>query len=143
MIEKIINLLNSKYTLKIILLLIALDVILGSIRALKEHKWNSTVGINGLLRKGAMIVCAIAFIILDYMLKINLLFFVPDEIANFLHLNNCGLNELFGIMFILCETTSILKNMVLCGLPIPAKLKEVLEKALNNMTTELDNKKEV
>lgn len=143
MIEKIINLLNSKYTLKIILLLIALDVILGSIRALKEHKWNSTVGINGLLRKGAMIVCAIAFIILDYMLKINLLFFVPDEIANFLHLNNCGLNELFGIMFILCEATSILKNMVLCGLPIPAKLKEVLEKALNNMTTELDNKKEV
>lgn len=143
MIEKIINLLNSKYTLKIILLLIALDVILGSIRALKERKWNSTVGINGLLRKGAMIVCAIAFIILDYMLKINLLFFVPDEIANFLHLNNCGLNELFGIMFILCEATSILKNMVLCGLPIPAKLKEVLEKALNNMTTELDNKKEV
>ncbi len=143
MIEKIIDILNSKYTLKIILLLIALDVILGSIRALKEHKWNSTVGINGLLRKGAMIVCAIAFIILDYMLKINLLFFVPDEIANFLHLNNCGLNELFGIMFILCEATSILKNMVLCGLPIPAKLKEVLEKALNNMTTELDNKKEV
>lgn len=140
MIEKIINLLNSKYTLKIILLLIALDVILGSIRALKEHKWNSTVGINGLLRKGAMIACAIAFILLDYMLKINLLFFLPDEINNFLHLNNCGFNELFGIMFILYEATSILKNMVLCGLPIPAKLKKVLENALKKMTTELDKK---
>ena len=143
MIEKIINLLNSKYTLKIILLLIVLDTILGSIRALKEHKWNSTVGINGLLRKGAMIACAISFIFLDYMLKINLLFFIPEEITNFLNINDCGLNELFGIMFILYEATSILKNMVLCGLPIATKLKEVLEKTLNNMTTELDNKKEV
>lgn len=142
MLENIINILNSKYIIKILLLLIALDTVLGSIRALKEHKWNSTVGINGLLRKGAMIACAIAFIFLDYMLKINLLFFVPKEIANFLNLNNCGLNELFGIMFILYEATSILKNMVLCGLPIPAKLKEILEKALNNMTTELDSKKE-
>ena len=120
---------------------ILLDIFLGSLRALKERKWNSTVGINGILRKSAMIGSSIFLIIIDSILKIDLLFFIPKEITNTLKLNEVGIFELFGIMFILYEITSILKNMVKCGLPIPKKIKTTIEKLLNNLTSETGGEK--
>lgn len=120
---------------------ILLDVFLGSLRALKEKKWNSTVGINGILRKTAMIGSSIFLIIIDSILKIDLLFFIPKEITNILKLNEVGIFELFGIMFILYEITSILKNMVKCGLPIPKRIKITIEKLLNNLTSETGGEK--
>lgn len=120
---------------------ILLDIFLGSLRALKEKKWNSTVGINGILRKTAMIGSSIFLIIIDSILKIDLLFFIPKEITQILKLNEVGIFELFGIMFILYEITSILKNMVLCGLPIPKKIKRTIEKLLNNLTSETGGEK--
>ena len=115
---------------------ILLDVFLGSIRAIKDRSWNSTVGINGILRKTAMIGSSVFLIVVDSILNIDLLFFIPDEVLNFLHINSVGIFELFGIMFILYESSSILKNMVLCGLPIPLKIKNVIEKFLSDMTSE-------
>lgn len=120
---------------------ILLDIFLGSLRALKEKKWNSTVGINGILRKTAMIGSSIFLIIIDSILKIDLLFFIPKEITNTLKLNEVGIFELFGIMFILYEITSILKNMVKCGLPIPKKLKLTIEKLLKKLTSETGGEK--
>ena len=76
----------------------------------------------------------------DHIYKIDLLFMIPDEITNTIHLNNIGLTEVFGIMYILWESISVLKNMYLCGLPIPKFMKEKLETLLKNMTTELDKK---
>ena len=115
---------------------ILLDVFLGSIRAIKDRSWNSAVGINGILRKTAMIGSSVFLIVVDSILNIDLLFFIPDEVLNFLHINSVGIFELFGIMFILYESSSILKNMVLCGLPIPLKIKKVIEKFLSDMTSE-------
>lgn len=120
----------------LLIISILLDVFLGSIRAIKDRSWNSTVGINGILRKTAMIGSSVFLIVVDSILSIDLLFFVPDEILNFLHINSVGIFELFGIMFILYESSSILKNMVLCGLPIPLKIKKVIEKFLSDMTSE-------
>jgi len=121
---------------------ILLDVFLGSIRAIKDRSWNSTVGINGILRKTAMIGSSVFLIVVDSILNIDLLFFIPDEVLNFLHINSVGIFELFGIMFILYESSSILKNMVLCGLPIPLKIKDVIEKFLSDMTSEGGGKDE-
>lgn len=121
---------------------ILLDVFLGSIRAIKDRSWNSTVGINGILRKTAMIGSSVFLIVVDSILNIDLLFFIPDEVLNFLHINSVGIFELFGIMFILYESSSILKNMVLCGLPIPLKIKKVIEKFLSDMTSEGSGKGE-
>ena len=115
---------------------ILLDVFLGSLRALKEKKWNSTLGINGILRKTAMIGSSIFLIIIDSILKIDLLFFIPKEMTQTLKLNEVGIFELFGIMFILYEITSILKNMVKCGLPIPKRIKKWIEKLLDELTSE-------
>ena len=115
---------------------ILLDVFLGSLRALNERKWNSTIGINGILRKTAMIGSSIFLIIIDSILKIDLLFFIPKEVTEIIKLNEIGIFELFALMFILYEITSILKNMILCGLPIPKRLKSKIEKLLNDLTSE-------
>lgn len=120
---------------------ILLDVFLGSLRALKEKKWNSTIGINGILRKTAMIGSSIFLILIDSILKIDLLFFIPKEITGTLKLNEVGIFELFAIMFILYEITSILKNMVRCGLPIPKRIKKRVEQLLNNLTSETGGEK--
>ena len=125
----------------ILITTILLDIFLGSLRAIKEKKWNSTVGINGTLRKIAMIGSSIFLIVIDSMLKIDVLFFIPKEITQTLKLNEVGIFELFGIMFTLYEITSILKNMVLCGLPIPKKIKIIVEKLLNNLTSETGGEK--
>lgn len=115
---------------------ILLDVFLGSLRALNERKWNSTIGINGILRKTAMIGSSIFLIVIDTILKIDLLFFIPKELTEIIKLNEIGIFELFALMFILYEITSILKNMVLCGLPIPKRIKTKIEKLLNELTSE-------
>ena len=120
----------------LLVVVILLDVFLGSIRALKDKSWNSTVGINGILRKTAMIGSSIFLIVVDNILSIDLLFFIPDEILSFLCISSVGIFELFGIMFILYESSSILKNMVLCGLPIPLRIKKIIEKFLSDMTNE-------
>ena len=47
-----------------------------------------------------------------------------------------GVTELFALLFILYEATSVLKNMLLCGLPVPAGLREKLGAWLSTMTEE-------
>ena len=47
-----------------------------------------------------------------------------------------GVTELFCLLFILYEATSVLKNMLLCGIPIPAGIWEKLAVWLDNMTDE-------
>ena len=47
-----------------------------------------------------------------------------------------GITELFALLFVLYEATSILKNMLLCGLPIPAGMRDKVAKWLEKMTDE-------
>ncbi|WP_410745052.1 phage holin family protein, partial [Clostridium neonatale] len=61
---------------------------------------------------------------------------------SFLGVDKIGLCEFFSILFILYEAVSILKNLLLCGAPIPTKLKTFIEKLLNIMTDELPDVEE-
>ena len=47
---------------------------------------------------------------------------------------------MFGTMFILYESTSILKNMALCDMPVSKKLNKKIQEWLKTMTSELDGK---
>lgn len=127
---------------KVLIITLLLDVVLGSLRAIKEHSWNSTVGINGMIRKVGMLGSVFLLGMMDLCLAFNLLGFVPEEILAVIKLNKVGVCELFGIMFVLYEFTSVLKNMVLCDIPCPKWLKNKIEKLLKIMTSELDNKKD-
>lgn len=135
-----INDMAGNPVVKVLIIALLLDIFLGSLRAIKEHSWNSTVGINGMLRKAGMLGSIFLLGMMDSCLAFNLLEFVPEDILAVIKLNKVGVCELFGIMFILYEFTSVLKNMILCDIPCPKGLKKKLEKLLKTMISELDNK---
>ena len=132
-----INLVANNLFVQIVVIAIFLDTFLGVLRAIKERKFNSGIGIDGGIRKIAMIGCIAFLAVLDMSFTLNLLFMLPQEWISFLGINKLGLCEFFSILFILYEAVSILKNMVLCGLPVPTKLRDKVENFLDVMTDEL------
>ena len=138
--ENLINDLTHNIFLEILVLVICLDTLFGCGRAIKYKKWNSTVGIDGLIRKILMIISLIILMMIDYIINFDFIGFIPDEIKQFINIK-IGISSVFAILFILYEFTSVLKNMVKCGLPVPIKFKNKIEELLNKYTTELEDKK--
>ena len=137
MMDKIITLLSSNSFVKILLIAVALDAILGVLRAIKEHKFNSCVGIDGAIRKAGMHLSVCFLMATDVIMHINVLSMVPEEYVQLLGIDKMGICEFFSLLFILYELVSILKNMTLCGLPVPTKIKRWIQKFLDDMTEEL------
>lgn len=139
MLMHIINLLNSNSFLKILLIAVTLDTILGVLRAVKYGKFNSAFGIDGAIRKVAMLISIVALMAVDVIVNINALFMVPEEYIKILGITKLGMSEFFCLLFILYETVSILKNMTLLEIPVPAKVRRFIEKFLKDMTDEMDD----
>lgn len=137
MMDKIITLLSSNSFVKILLIAVALDTILGVLRAIKEHKFNSCVGIDGAIRKAGMLLSVCFLMATDVIMHINVLSMVPEEYVQILGIDKMGICEFFSLLFILYELVSILKNMTLCGLPVPTKIKKWIQKFLDDMTEEI------
>lgn len=137
MMDKIITLLSINSFVKILLIAVALDTILGVLRAIKEHKFNSCVGIDGAIRKAGMLLSVCFLMATDVIMHINVLSMVPEEYVQLLGIDKMGICEFFSLLFILYELVSILKNMTLCGLPVPTKIKRWIQKFLDDMTEEL------
>lgn len=136
MINQILQLLSCNICLKIVALMIVLDSTLGGLRALKERKLNSNFGINGAIRKIAMLTCVTMLVVLDRLLHINVVAYVPEQILNTIGISKVGLAEFFSILFVFYEAVSIMKNMVLCELPVPKKFQNAVQKFLAEMTEE-------
>lgn len=122
---------------KTLILCITLDTIFGILRALRERKINSSIGIDGIIRKVGMLISIFFLMAIDLIHKINLIGFIPEELRNYLGLKDVGVAGLFNTLFIIFESLSVLKNMIKCKLPIPKKLQSFLENMLNKFTTEL------
>lgn len=137
MMDKIITLLSSNSFVKILLIAVALDTILGVLRVIKEHKFNSCVGIDGAIRKAGMLLSVGFLMATDVIMHINVLGMVPEKYVQILGIDKMGICEFFSLLFILYELVSILKNMTLCGLPVPTKIKKWIQKFLDDMTEEL------
>ncbi len=143
MMQQIIELLTHNSFIKVLLFAVALDTMLGALRAIKEHKFNSCVGIDGAIRKTAMLISVCLLMGLDVIMHVNVLFMVPDNYMELMGIEKLGICEFFALMFILYEGVSILKNMTLCGLPVPAKAKKWVQKFLDEMTEELPEENNV
>ena len=122
---------------QLLIIFITLDVIFGVLRAIKEGKLNSTIGIDGIIRKVGMIITICVCILVDIIISIDLIGFIPDKIKEVLGLSKIGISMLFNILYIIFEILSIFKNMYKCKLPLPKKLKVYLEKILKEFTSEL------
>lgn len=135
--EEFLKMLYNNQNIKALIIFIVFDVIFGVLRALKEKKVNSCIGIDGIIRKVGMIVTIIICIVIDKMINIDLINFFPDEIKNYINIDKVGLAFLFNILYIIFEMLSVLKNMIKCKLPLPKKLKSLLEKILKEFTSEM------
>ena len=135
--ERIVTLLANNSFVKILLIAVALDTMLGVLRAIKEHKFNSCVGIDGAIRKAAMLMSVCLLMAVDVIMRINVLFMIPEAYIKVLGVDKLGICEFFCLLFILYELVSVLKNMTLCGLPVPTKVKKWIQKFLEDMTEEL------
>lgn len=93
-----------------LLVLMAIDYVTGVIKAFITEKANSKQGFKGLLKK----IVTICVVILAYQIDILL-----DNKFSLRYLTLCILNSNEGL--------SILENAAVCGVPIPERLKNVLE----------------
>lgn len=97
--DKIITLLSSNSFVKILLIAVALDTILGVLRAIKEHKFNSCVGIDGAIRKAGMLLSVCFLMATDVIMHINVLSMVPEEYVQLLGIDKMGICEFFSLLF--------------------------------------------
>ena len=103
--------------IQLVIIAIITDTVFGMLRAIKDHDFNSCFGINGAIRKCAMILSIILLVIVDYITQFNLIGFLPEEVRQFFG-ESIGIAGFFEILYLTYEVVSILKNMVLCGLPV-------------------------
>ena len=129
-------LINNKL-IQVLVVFITLDVIFGILGSIKQHKTNSTIGIDGIIRKIGMIFSIVGCVVLDEIVEINLIGFIPEEIRNYINLGSFGTASLFAILYSLFEILSIFKNMIRCKIPLPKKLQKLIEKLLKDFTSEV------
>lgn len=135
------NLVNNK-EFKVLIIVIALDTIFGILRALKQRKVNSSIGIDGIIRKVGMLIAVTFLRGIDTIVTIDLIGFIPEMIKDYANIGTLGVADLFSLLFIIFEILSIFKNMILCELPIPKKLQSSLENIMKEFTGELHSKDE-
>lgn len=141
-IAEIYNHATHNTLLILVVLAVICDTCFGIIRAVKEKKFNSNFGIDGALRKIAMLLSLVFLVIVDAVIQVNLIGFVPADARTALGLETVGVAEFFSILYLAYEVVSILKNMVLCGLPVRSVWNGV-RKFLGKYTTELPDEDEV
>lgn len=127
--------------LQLVIIAIITDTIFGILRAIKDRNFNSCFGINGAIRKCAMILSIILLGIVDYITQFNLIGFLPEEVRQFFG-ESIGIAGFFEILFLTYEVVSILKNMVLCGLPVK-KIWSYVRTFLSKYTDELPDDDEL
>ena len=140
--DKILELLALAWgstIIKLVILAVVMDTCFGCIRAIKEHKFNSCFGVDGAIRKISMVASLAFLLVLDQIVHLNLIGFIPEAIRSYLPVNSIGVAEFFGLLYIAYELVSILKNMTLCGLPVK-HIWEAIKKFLSQYTDELPDR---
>lgn len=125
--------------IKLVILAVVMDTCFGCIRSVKEHKFNSCFGIDEAIRKISMVASLAFLLVLDQIVHLNLIGFIPEAIRSYLPVNSIGVAEFFGLLYIAYELVSILKNMTLCGLPVK-HIWEAIKKFLSQYTDELPDR---
>ena len=82
--EYLQNLINND-GFKILIIVVVLDTIFGILRAIKEKKVNSAIGIDGIIRKIGMIIAITFLSIIDNIVYVDLIGFIPENLKQVLN----------------------------------------------------------
>ena len=132
-----LNCLINNDGIKILMIVIVLDTIFGILRAIKERSLNSCIGIDGIIRKIGMLIAIFFLCMIDSIINLDLIGFIPDTVKEYLNFGQVGISDIFMLLFIIFEILSVFKNMILCKLPIPKKFQEFLENCMKEFTGEI------
>lgn len=138
--ELLLNYLQSHRMIIFVVAVIVFDLFLGVMRAFKERKTNSTIGIDGMIRKASTLGCLVFLICMDFLVKINFIGWVPDQILvifKTLGIEAVGVSDVFGLLFVIFELMSVLKNWALLGLPMFKGINEWISNFLETFTDEM------
>ena len=81
---------------QLVIIMIVMDVIFGSLRAAKDRAFNSSVGIDGGIRKVGMLLSLVCLVFVDILCPVNLIGFVPETIRSYIHLQDITVMEFFA-----------------------------------------------
>lgn len=123
---------------QILAVLIVMDVVFGCLRALRCRCFNSSIGINGMIRKAGMVLACLLMSFLDSIVALNLIGFIPEAVRGYLPIETVDTMTFFAIIFSVYEVLSVLKNMTLAGLPVD-KIWEAMRKFLKENTAEISD----
>ena len=88
--ENFLSLLNND-GMKILIVVIALDLILGILRAIRDIIINSCICIVGLIRKVGMLIVIVFLTIIDAIIHLDLIEFIPETIKETLKFGKVGI----------------------------------------------------
>lgn len=138
--KMLFNYLQLHRMLVAVIIVILFDLFLGIMRAFKEKKTNSTIGIDGMIRKVSMLACLLFLVALDFLIKLDLIGWLPSQMLDIFKtvgISSVGISDVFALLFIVFELLSILKNWALIGLPMFKGVNEKLTDFLETFTDEL------
>lgn len=136
MVLSFLEIIHQHNIIVLVALMVCADTVFGCFRAIKLHKFNSSFGIDGAIRKITMLLSLVFLVILDTAVHINLISYIPAEFQQLIKLESAGTTEFFGILYISYEVVSILKNLTMCGLPTK-KIEKKVRALLSKYTDEL------
>lgn len=139
-IDNLLNYLSNHKVITFVVIAILFDTIAGILVAIKQRKTNSTIGIDGMIRKIAMIIGLAVLIVVDFLLNLNFVGWLPKELLSVFStvgMDYVGISDLFGLLFIAFELLSIIKNWTLLGLPMFKGVTDWVSNFLELFTDEL------
>ena len=116
--KPVFDIMRGNILFQLVVIMIVMDVVFGSLRAAKERSFNSSVGIDGGIRKIGMLISLVCLVFVDILCPVNLVGFLPETLREYIHMQDITVMEYFALLYIVYEVLSVLKNMTLSGLPV-------------------------
>lgn len=116
--KPVFDIMRGNILFQLVVIMIVMDVVFGSLRAAKERSFNSSVGIDGGIRKIGMMISLVCLVFVDILCPVNLVGFLPETLREYIHMQDITVMEFFALLYIVYEVLSVLKNMTLSGLPV-------------------------
>ena len=116
--KPVFDIMRVNILFQLVVIMIVMDVVFGSLRAAKERSFNSSVGIDGGIRKIGMLISLVCLVFVDILCPVNLVGFLPETLREYIHMQDITVMEFFALLYIVYEVLSVLKNMTLSGLPV-------------------------
>ena len=138
--QMMVGYLAQHKVITLVILAIIFDLFVGLLLACRTKKVNSTIGIDGMIRKVGILGSIVFLVFVDFLLKINFIALLPDSILSMFEaigMSVIGISDVFGLLFSVFETLSILKNWTLLGLPMFKGVNDWIQNFLETFTDEM------